>query len=136
MKQLPTFIYNKDVIEMIDKLIMDDGYADYDSVDIIDKERLVVKLIGLLGTDAYTAITEADNFADTLCNLMQYMTTCSIEKSYDLAETMRKNAVQYFDNMLTELFHERYELIAVDRMKENGLQPIIDSVTGETRWVR
>jgi len=136
MRFLPQFMYQKDIVKLVDKLIMDDGYTSYNKVDDMAKESLTVMATNALGLDGYVAITDCDDLDVALRDLTRFITFSTTDNAICLANTLKRNAVAHFDEYFAELFDERFGLIAADRNREAGLEPIVDHVTGETRWVR
>jgi len=66
----------------------------------------------------------------------KYLLSGQKEYALDLAETMRKNANDYFASMMDELFAERMDETGVEVMIEFGMTPRQDKVTGEIIWKR
>lgn len=136
MRFLPQFMYQKDIVKLIDKLIDDDGYTSYSKVDDMAKESLTVMATNALGLDGYVAITDCDDLDVALRDLTRFITFSTTDNAICLANTLKRNAIKHFDEYFTELFDERLGEIKCERNREAGLEPIVDPINGETRWVR
>lgn len=132
---LAPYYHHPEIVEVID-LWIGDGYKSYHDLSDGIKEQLALLCMKHLGTDAYSCIIEPDNFTQTLHHLMKYMETGQKEYALDLAETMNKNAVEYFSDALSELFDERYADHEADIMHEAGFVTHQDRDNGEIRWVK
>ena len=133
---IPKYLTEKDFILLIDKLILDDGYTTYAKVDDLSKETLTVMAISALKGDAYNAIIDVPDFEGTLSDLTTYIMNGGIDEAVNLAETLKNNAIQHFDEHFDELFQERFDELECERKREAGLKPVIDHVNGEVRWSR
>jgi hypothetical protein len=133
MKIIPNVYYHKDIINLVDGYL-EEGYSDYDALDDGHKESLSTLCIKVLGNDAYEAIIDEKYLHLTLHHLTKYMLLGSREYAYDLAETMRKNAINYFSDVLNDLFNERSEQKEIECKIDAGLRPNVDRVNGEIRW--
>lgn len=132
-RTIPNCFYNQEIINFID-LWIDEGYEVYYKLDIGLKEKLTSLCIKQLGDDAYSCIIEPNDFTQTLHHLRKYIESGQREYALDLAETMRKNAVEYFDNVLSELYEERLNERQSLIRYELGLVPRIDKINGEISW--
>jgi hypothetical protein len=128
--------FDKELIKEIDRLIQDDGHKSYDSLNDMAKEDLVIIAMDCLGEDAYTAVIEVDDLAGMLSDIKGYIATGGIDEAVNLAETIKKNAIKHFESCFEELFIERFNGLQCEINREDGLVPIVDSVNGETRWVK
>ena len=136
MRSLPQYLYQKDIVKLIDNLIMNDGYTSYAGVDDMAKESLSILCFNALGTDGYTAMIDTDDLDVVLRHLTRFIAFSTTDNAVCLADLMKRNAIRYFDQFLEELFAERFDTVACDRKLEAGLEPIVDPINGETRWVR
>jgi hypothetical protein len=105
MKQFPNWLYKKDVKDFIQDRIHD-GIKDFESLDELDQDKLVVMAMSLLEGDSYSCIINADDYDTMLGEMMRYIMTNSNENAYSLAETLRKNAIQYFTEDFNLIFEE------------------------------
>lgn len=126
-----------ELVRLIDNLILDDGYTSYAAIPEIEKNALVVKAMQATDEmDLFCVITDCDRADSNISTFMCYIKSGGITAAYDLAETMRGNALDYFKESLTALFNERVELLECERKYEAGLRPVTDRINGEVRWVR
>ena len=126
-----------DVVKQIDNLILDDGYMSYAAIPETEKDELVVKAMRATDRmDLFCVITDCDDAESNLSSLMSYICRGGSSEAYDLAETMRRNALSYFEESFTALFDERVDLLECERKYEAGLRPVTDRINGEVRWVR
>ncbi len=133
---VPKYLTGKEFIVLIDKLILDDGYTSYAKVDDLSKEALTVMAIQSLNSDAYNAIIDVPDFDGTLNDLITYIMNGGVDEAVNLAETLKINAIQHFEDSFDELFSERFGELECERKREAGLHPITDHVNGEVRWIR
>lgn len=133
---IPHYLYQKDILKLVDSLIMDDGYECYGQLSSSHQSELTLAAMRSLGDDASLVFTDPDDADSILKELMRFLRSGSYLNACDLANAIRKNAVSYFASNLEDLFHERLDYVAVDRMLEDGLVPIQDRTNGETRWIR
>lgn len=101
---IPSFLYDKRIYECLYTLAYD--HESYSDLDDEDKELLVVKIIDVLGTDAYQIIIGSDNFDKTLQYFSKFLQTGNSMDSYDLVVQMRENAVEHYAYDLEQLFNE------------------------------
>lgn len=134
MRIIPRVYYHKDIIALINSYI-DDGFTSYHSLPEIDQERISAECIKILGTDAYDCIIQSDDFDITLHHLKQYLLTGQREYALDLAETMSKNAVQYFTNIMDSLFSDMSSKKQYENNIACGLKISSNNLNGEIQWV-
>ena len=130
---IPQFLYDKRIHSYLQSLI-DEGAKSYESLDEYEKENLVIRIIQVLGTDAYQIIIGSDNFDKTLGYFSKFLQTAKSEDSYDLLDQMRKNAIEYYAYDLEQLFDEIVEQNDNSRKRDAGLHPVMDNQTGEIEW--
>lgn len=133
MKTIPNCFYNKSLKKLIDNCI-DDGFASYSSLDDIDKELIAAECIDALGDDSYPCIIEPAQFSQLLNHFTKFLRTAQSEYSNDLAQTMSKNATDYFADDMDHLFSERVSERKSEMMYEDGFRPEVDRVNGEISW--
>lgn len=131
---LPVSHFDREIVKFVD-LWIEDGYKSYDDLELGLKEKLTTLYIKQLGTDCYDAIIEPEDFTQTIHHLLKYIETGKREYAFDLAETMSKNAIDYFSKDLSHLFEDRLEEKTGNRKLDAGLYPHKDKVTGETIWI-
>lgn len=137
MRTVPSYLYTKEILKQIDDLILDDGYNSYAAVRDIEKDLLAVKAMRATDRmDLFCVITDCDDADSTLSSFMKYLCRGGSLEAYELAETMRRNALSYFEESFTALFEERHDLLECERKYEAGLRPVTDRINGEVRWVR
>ena len=137
MHIIPAYMYKREILTVIDALILDDGYRYYSAVPDIERDALVILAMRLRSDrDLFDVIAECDDRDSTLSALMTYINHGGTERAYDLAEVMRKNTHQYFERSLDELFAERVEVLEQERKEEAGLHAVVDRTSGDVRWVR
>jgi translation initiation factor 2B subunit (eIF-2B alpha/beta/delta family) len=88
----------------------------------------------VLGGDAYNCIIDHENFDQTMHHLKQYLLTGERDYALDLAETMRKNALEYFADALDSLFDEKYSEWEYESNLSSGLKPMRYKDNNELRW--
>lgn len=103
MRTIPTCYYDKSITKLIDSLI-DDGYSSYSELRDIDKQEITAQCIQALGDDAYSCIIEPDDFCKTMSHFKKFLITCDSDEIQDMAEVMRKNAIDYFSDDMDTLF--------------------------------
>lgn len=130
---IPNCFYDQEIINFID-LWIDEGYESYDKLDIGLKEKLTSMCIKQLGDDAYNCIIDPEDFTQTVHHLRKYIESGLREYALDLAETMRKNAVEHFDCLLSQLYEERINEKLIIHKINLGLITIQDKVNGEIKW--
>lgn len=131
---IPQYFYNKSITTLVDSLIRC-GYSTFDSLSDFDKSELTAECLKVLGNDCYNAIIEHDNFELTVEHFVRYLLKGSHSDAYELAETMRKNAVEYFTDEIEELFSERLEDRNIGIKIELGLKPYKHADNGEITWI-
>lgn len=137
MRPVPQHLYRKEILKQMDDLILDDGYLSYAAVGECEKDRLLIKAMQATDRmDWFCVITDCDDAESTLGALMGYIADGGTLRAEALAETMRKNALRYYEDAFTALFEERVDLLECERKYEAGLHPIVDRINGEVRWVR
>ena len=127
---------NKTLIQAIDELILDDGYISYSRLSDDSKEMLTALCIRDLGKSGYEVLVECNDCDANVSDLIGHLLSGTNDSAQRLADTLKDNAVMYFENKLMELYDERYGVLEADRMREAGLHPIVDRVNGEVRWIR
>jgi len=126
-------MYRKEITALVDSLIRC-GYESYATLEEVDKDFLTAECLKALGTDCYNAIIEHDNFEATVEHFVRYLLKGSHSQAYELAETMRKNAVEHFTYEMDQLFAERVADKRVEQYIEAGLRPTRHLDNGEIRW--
>lgn len=134
MDRFQSYCYDQKIINAITKLI-DEGYTSFESLEDIHQERLATMCLKYLGTDGYNCIIEPENFSQTIHHLIRYMETGQKEYALDLAETMNKNAIEYFSDDLNRLFEEILYSMDTREKLDAGFYPVKDKINGEVRWI-
>lgn len=114
MRTIPSCFCDKTLIKLIDNHI-DDGFKSYSSLDDTDKEYITARCIELLGDDAANCLAESDNISKTLTHFTKFLRTADQNESYDLVQSMIKNATDYFTVKMNYLFEERLEEIEISQ---------------------
>jgi len=107
MINIPQCLYAPSLIKMID-LEISEGCKSYFDLDETTKELITAECMRLIGLDAYNCIIQPDDFSKTLLHLQQFMSTGNMEHGYDTLNYLRKNAVEYFEPVLTQLFDDQF----------------------------
>lgn len=131
---IPHCFYAHEIISFID-LWIDEGYKSYNNLDYALKETLSALCIKHLGEDAYSCIIDPGDVTQTLHHLRKYIETGQREYALDLAETMRKNAVDHFEDILSHLYEERCEEKQSLRFCELSLVRKVDKINGEISYI-
>ena len=127
---------NKDLIHIIDRLIQDDGYRSYSDLSPSDKESVTAFCLTKVVDTADMDYFFSDETNTIASHLIKYITTSETCRALDLAESLKKAAIQYFDDILIELFQDRLDFLQVIENEENGMIAHIDDVNGEVLWTR
>ena len=130
MKTIPNCYYDKALLKLIDNNISD-GFKSYSSLEDIEKELIAAQCIEILGDDAYTCIIESENFYKTLNHFKKFLRTADQSESYDLVQSMIKNAVEYFTDVMDLLFDERLCEFDSETMCDEGFY-LYQNINGET----
>ena len=133
MRTIPRCYYNKALIKIIDGYI-EDGFNSYSDLSESDKEIVTAQCIDILGDDAYSCIIDSENFHKTLSHFTKILRTADKDYSYELVDTMRKNATAYFIDDMDELFDERCRDRYLEKMYDYGMKSYVDPINGETIW--
>jgi hypothetical protein len=133
MQLIPRCYYDKTLLKLIDNFIRD-GHNLYSNLDEIDQELITAQCIDILGNDAADCIVECANITWTLNHFTKFLRTSKSEHSYDLAQTMSKNAREYFARDMDELFKERLDEYHEDNMIDAGFKKNKDPINGEITW--
>jgi hypothetical protein len=127
----------KNIDKVIADLVLDDGYTCYQSLPDDIKASLTAEMMTHADdTSFFEPLTESKKSEDNVFALIVYLRNGNLDSANHLAETLRDNAVSYFERRLEEKFDEIYSDVEHERKTEAGLHPIVDSVNGEVRWVR
>lgn len=133
MRNIPQCYFHKSLLQLVDRYI-DEGFTSYSNLDEIGQEDITAKCIELLGDDAYGCIIDHEDFSSTLGHFVKFLRTAKSEHSYDLVNTMVKNAREHFSDVMDALFSIRDDEKYSDNMRENGLKPHVDHINGEVTW--
>lgn len=133
MRLIPEVYYNKELLEQIDMLISE-GNNSYFDLDESDKENLSSTCLTLLGNDAEHCITGGEDFHLVVQHLSKFLRTADADEGFCLLDIIRRNTVNYFSEVLTQLFSERSDEIEYERNIENDFVPYSDPITGELTW--
>lgn len=110
------------------------GYDSFAVLPAIYKDNLIATCVASLGNHGIECITESHDAFLVLHHLMRYLTTGSKTHAADMAETVKKNAMEYFSNDLEEIFTEIYNDWEYDAHINAGYKPFKDNINGELRW--
>jgi len=69
-----------------------------------------------------------------MSHFKKFLITCDSDEIQDMAEVMRKNAINYFSDDMDTLFSERSRRRQYFNMKENGFSQFVDRTNGEVEW--
>lgn len=72
---------------------------------------------------------------DILGEVLRLLIRDDREAQEDLAQRIKSNILDYYEERASELLEERLKIVTSERNHELGLTPILDSKTGECRWV-
>lgn len=103
MNNIPNFLFSNEIIEPI-KILIERGYKSFDKLIDFDKEKLISKIIKILGNDSYNLIIDSENFHKTLHYLSEFLISESANDAFKLAKTMRENAINYYSENINDLF--------------------------------
>ena len=134
MRLIPKIYYSKEILKLIQYYI-NEGYDSYSALCEIDRQEISAACIHVLGDDAYTALIDHEDFDIVLHHFKQFMKTGKQEYAVDMAVTMSKNAIEYFEEDMNNLFAEKINEYEWDTNFEAGLKPMKDQMTGETIWL-
>jgi len=101
----PLYLYTPEITHLIQDYIYD-GFKSYEDLSDYEKSNLTVAAMNALGEDAHEAIVEHEDLRLVIHHMKMFIKTAKKEYATDLAETMAKNAVEYFDRSLSELYSE------------------------------
>jgi len=132
---IPKFLYDSRIYNLVSDLVSE-GYVNYDEIPTAEKDNIVIKIIEVLGSDAYNLIIGHDDFDKTLNYFSNFLKTANHNDAYNLLYQMRKNAIDQYEYELNNLFIEIVENRKDDEVREKGLVPIICKQTGELSWGR
>jgi hypothetical protein len=107
MKGLNNLICSNDseVIRAVNDYI-DNGYNYFCELNIEDQKLLTSLCITAIGEDAYKCLVENNHCMLLTHHLKQYLQTGKNEYAADIAETMGTIALQYFSEVLEDLFQD------------------------------
>lgn len=106
---IPKYLYEKPIYSLLESFIYEDNIGSYSSLEESDKEYLALRIIKVLGTDAYNIIIGSNNFDKTLHYFSKFLQTANPSDLYDLGCQMRSNALDHYDYDLEQLFNEILE---------------------------
>lgn len=133
---IPLFLYDQQIINIIDRLILEEGYRSYSEVDDLDQDSLSVLAMQALGEDTYITITDSADFDNIVHNLTKYILQSTTDNAVQLASNLKSGVIDFFRQDFTDLFAERFDQINDDLMREAGLKASVDVITGEMTWAR
>lgn len=105
MITIPKFLYDKRIYNYLVELA-DFHLEDFHKIKELDKDNLVIRIIEVLGTDAYQVIIGAEDFDKTLKYFSRYLKSGNHHDAYDLVNELRKNSFEFYEPYLEELFNE------------------------------
>lgn len=132
---VPKIYYTKEILQLIDDAIAD-GVTNYYDVEEYDKEKLAVYCMNALKEDAYVFITNNEKMEKLVCQLKTLLLKGGMDEAVDLATTLCEGAVEKLDQIMPDLFQERFNDNEVARNADAGIRSSIDEQTGEMRWVK
>lgn len=130
---IPDFLYDKRIYEYIKDLITY-GATSYSSLFETEKDKIVTKIIDVLGSDADQLFFGGDNYDRLLANFSRFLKTADSMDAYDTLNQMRNNAQDQYEYELDMLFEEIKDSNECSRKRESGLSPHIDKINGELSW--
>lgn len=126
----PEYFKNKPLIEAIKDFIWDSKKSYYE-LDDVDK----AKLAGLCmqGQDRFSrsdCIIQTDGFDKFENQFEKFLLTSDKDESIEMIETLRKSAIEYYEETLDSLFDELYSI----QLSEEGM--IFErSSNGDSYWL-
>lgn len=127
----------KTILATMRDLILDDGYTSYDKLPDDAQHALAAAMAADAKDHSFfEVLTESNKSEDNVYALIVYLRNGDTDSALHLAETLRANAMSYFENSLREAFDDLAGELECERKREAGLTPIVDRVNGEVRWIR
>lgn len=117
---------NTSLFNCINRLILEDGYSDWDDLPESD-------------IDALIALAWNDEIDWMVCRditqkLITYMENGTPEYALHLAKSMRSALKAYHIEHVMAAFNDRYSWIDLERKEESGLRRYVDPINGEVTW--
>jgi len=121
------------VLRKIDEYISE-GYTSYKQLPDDYKSELTVLCVQALGPDEAECIAEHRDFDCVVHLLNKYILSPTHENAYELAEKLKRNTTEYFENHLSEIYSEQFNYYEADLMREHGMYPHQHKDNGEIYW--
>ena len=119
--------------KVMERVILDDNVRSFAQVDPLYKTELTVMCMQRDGIDAIDFCTMVD--PEALTNkLIKYMLTNDVCRAMDLASSLEKMAVQWYESELEGIFDTCLEQLAIDEKKDAGLKSYVNQNNGEVIW--
>lgn len=101
-----------DVLKFTKSLICSYGYRDYKDLSIGDKQELVSYLIDTFKHDEFCCITDAKH-SDQTINLLKKTLRGEADVN-TLFDTIKTNAMDYYDSTMEEIFNYTLDILEDD----------------------
>jgi hypothetical protein len=124
---------SKEVMQLIDRIILDYEIKDYKSVPDDYKTELTIMMLQNDGIDALDFLGCSDP-ENVINSLIKYMITGDPCRALDLAATIEKGAIECYAIQLEEAFEEQVDQADIEEKKSRGLTSRIDPINGEVIW--
>lgn len=130
---IPQFFYDARIYDYINELVTF-GATDFSSILDTERDNITIKIIDVLGADAYNILIGSDDFDKLLNNFKTFLKTANSESAYETLQTMRSNALDHYAVHIEDLMDEIKDSRRNTRRIEAGMKPMIDNQNGEITW--
>jgi hypothetical protein len=129
MNSVPKYLYSKEILSYIDYLIDTQEIKDFNSLDQIDKDKLVALGIHALGCDVEIILSETANKS-----LINYLFLPDKDNQIELINEVRNSSYEKFSDYFDQIIDERKDDCFISQLRSNNFAPYTDQITGETLW--
>ena len=134
-----THMQNRTPQQQVEDFIKDQVCNDirtFAAMDDLDKDRLCTLMTQALGRDREYSIIEMPELDEVVTYLLEYINSNEMTKAYDLAEKMRSQLYNRFEDAADYLFDEIAHDLYVADCEESGMRRQIDSTNGEVTYIK
>lgn len=135
MKPIPHCYYTPPIISLIKEQI-ESGHETYSSLDEIQRDKLATFCIEALEDSAYSCIIDHADLYKTIYHLKNYILNADMDEGYELLNTLKKNAVYYFEEDMDNLFYKLSDEVFLEKKIDQGFYPVQSKDNGEITWIK
>jgi len=133
---IPKCYYDKNLIKAINNIINETGAQSYYDLADFHQEALTVICMSCVGDEMESYLIDNDFLAKIGQQVQYYLLTSDIDNAIELAQTMKRAAMQKSESILEPLFAECVSKKDVEIKKENHFKAYVMKDNGEAIWIR